>query len=316
MTFAIFAICVSLVILYFSANWLVQGGASFAKRLGVSPLIIGLTMVSFGTSAPELVVSIQSSMQGQGALSLGNVLGSNLFNIGIILGVSAMIYPLFVKKQLFKLDAPVMIVSTILFLITFRNGKLNFWEAAIYMTGFVTYIGYLIYKTLKSKKRGIKESEDSDFSMTRHWSIDWLLIIVGLVGLVYGSDLLVDNSIIVARTWGMSEAMIGLTIVAVGTSMPELATSIVAALKKQADIAIGNVMGSNIFNILLIIGTAGLINPIETHEIDLFDGLYLLGITLLLFVFMLLRRNINRAEGFVLFLLYLIYFAYKLFFAS
>ena len=314
MTFAIFAIIASLVILYFSANWLVQGGASFAKRLGVSPLIIGLTVVSFGTSAPELVVSVQSSMQGQGALSLGNVLGSNLFNIGIILGVSAMIYPLLVKKQLFKLDVPVMIISTVLFLITFRNGNLNFWESAIYMTAFIVYIGYLIYKALKTKG-AVAEEEDSNFKLTKHWAIDWLLIIVGLVGLVYGSDLLVENSIFMARIWGMSEAMIGLTIVAVGTSMPELATSIVAAVKKQADIAIGNVVGSNIFNILLIIGTAGLIHPIETKEINLFDGVYLLGITLVLFFFMRIRRNINRIEGFILFCLYLVYFAYKLFFA-
>lgn len=315
MTFAIFAIIASLVILYFSANWLVQGGASFAKRLGISPLIIGLTVVSFGTSAPELVVSVQSSMQGQGALSLGNVLGSNLFNIGIILGVSAMIYPLLVKKQLFKLDVPVMIVSTILFLITFRNGSLNFGEAAIYMTAFIAYIGYLIYKAMKTKG-SVAEDEDSDFKLTKHWAMDWLLIAVGLVGLIYGSDLLVKNSVFVARIWGMSEAMIGLTIVAVGTSMPELATSIVAALRKQADIAIGNVVGSNIFNVLLIIGTAGLINPIETKQINLFDGLYLLGITLTLFFFMRIRRNINRTEGCILFLLYLVYFAHKLFIAA
>lgn len=311
MILAILLILLSLVILYFAANWLVQGGASFAKRLGVSPLIIGLTVVSFGTSAPELVVSVQSSIAGQGALSLGNVLGSNLFNVGVILGISAIIYPLVVKKQLFKLDVPVMIASTVLFLVTFYDGKLTFFEAAIYMSAFVLYIGYLIYKAMKTKDDEI-EDPTSEFKVTKHWAIDWLMIIVGLVGLIYGSDLLVDNSVFVATEWGMSEALIGLTIVAVGTSMPELATSIVAAMKKQTDIAVGNVVGSNIFNILLIIGTAGLIKPIETQDINMFDGVYLLAVTLILFVFMRIRRDINRVEGGILFALYLLYFAYKL----
>lgn len=305
-------ILLALAILYFCANWLVQGGSSLAKRLGISPLIIGLTVVSFGTSAPELVVSVQAALAGQSALSLGNVVGSNLFNIGIILGISAMIYPLLVKKQLFKLDTPMMIGSTLLFLVTFYDGKLSRWEVAIYLLIFVSYLGYLLYKGIKEKS---DEEEESTIVLTKHWLIDIALIVLGLVGLVYGSDLLVKHSVIVARQWGMSEALIGLTIVAAGTSMPELATSVVAALKKQSDIAIGNVVGSNIFNTLLIIGVSGAIKPIETPDINFLDGFYLLAITLVLFLFMKLRRNINRVEGVLLFAIYLGYFFIKLFLA-
>ncbi|MDD3788298.1 MAG: calcium/sodium antiporter [Petrimonas sp.] len=302
-------ILLSLVILYFGANWLVQGGASLAARLGVSPLIIGLTIVSFGTSAPELVVSVGSALAGQSALSIGNVLGSSTFNIGVILGVSAIIYPLLVKKQLFKLDVPVMLGSTVLFLVTFIDGKITFWEALTYLIVFVIYMTYIIFTSLKSKK---KDDDEESFQKTKHWLIDVALIGVGLAGLIFGSDLLVKNSVILAKHWGMSEALIGLTIVAIGTSMPELATSVVAALKKQSDIAIGNVVGSNIFNILLILGAAGVISPIQTKDINLLDSVYLLLLSVVLFFFMRMRRNINRVEGTVLFLMYIGYFLYKL----
>lgn len=309
MIIAILLILLSLVILYFAADWLVLGGASLAQRLGVSPLIVGLTVVSFGTSAPELLVSIQSSLSGQGALAVGNVVGSNMFNIGIILGVSALIYPLLVKRQLFKVDVPVMIIATVAFLITFRNGKLNFLEGVVFLVIFVSYMLYLIYKAMKDKHQ---TQSESGFKTTKHWLIDISLIVVGLIGLVHGSDLLVKNSVLVAREWGMSEALIGLTIVAAGTSMPELATSVVAALKKHSDIAIGNVVGSNIFNVLLILGTAGVIMPVETSDINLFDGIYLLVTTLILFFFMKARRSISRLEGLVLVVVYFIYFFYKL----
>ncbi len=302
----------SLVVLYFAANWLVLGGSSLAKRLGVSPLIIGLTVVSFGTSAPELVVSVQASLAGQGALSIGNVVGSNFFNIGVILGISALIYPLLVKKQLFKLDVPVMIGATVLFLITFYDGKLTTFEAVIYL---VLFVVYMIFLTIMSLRKESPVADDVDtFKLTKHWAMDILFIVLGLGGLIFGSDLLVNNSVMVATRLGMSEALVGLTIVAAGTSMPELATSVVAAMKKNSDIAIGNVVGSSVFNILLIMGVAGTIKPIETADINMIDGLYLLAFTLLLFVFMRLRRNINRVEGALLFVIYLIYFFYKLFF--
>lgn len=302
-------IIVSLVILYFGAEWLVLGGASLAARLGVSPLIIGLTVVSFGTSAPELVVSVNSALAGQSALAVGNVIGSNIFNVGVILGISAIIYPLLAKRQLFKLDVPVLLFSTVLFLLTFIDGKISSVEALVYLLLFAGYMSYLIYSSIKKKNA---DEDETAFKKTKHWLIDALLIIIGLTGLIFGSDMLVDNAVVLAKFWGMSEALIGLTIVAIGTSMPELATSVVAALKKQSDIAIGNVVGSNIFNLLLILGAAGVINPIRTPDINLVDSLFLLGLTVVLFVFMRLRRNVNRQEGAILFILYLGYFFYKL----
>lgn len=309
---------VSLVILYFSAEGLVSGASSLAKRIGISPLVIGLTIVSVGTSAPELVVSVKAALNGQSALSIGNVLGSNFFNIGIILGLSALIYPLAVKRQLLKLDVPVMILTTLLFFLFFLDSIISRIEAFIFIVMFVSYTVYLL---ISSKKKNIK-TQDSDsekemhleeeIRLNKHWTLDILLIGVGLLGLVYGSDLLVENAVIIAARLGMSEAMIGLTIVAAGTSMPELATSVVAAVKKRADIAIGNVVGSNIFNILLILGVAGLIQPISAPDINYVDSLFVIGISLLLWIFMKQGTRITRWQGAAFILFYLVYFSIKL----
>ena len=309
---------VSLVILYFSAEGLVSGASSLAKRIGISPLVIGLTIVSVGTSAPELVVSVKAALNGQSALSIGNVLGSNFFNIGIILGLSALIYPLAVKRQLLKLDVPVMILAALLFFLFFLDSIISRIEALIFIVMFVSYTVYLL---ISSKKKNIK-TQDSDsekeirleeeIRLNKHWTLDILLIGVGLLGLVYGSDLLVENAVIIAARLGMSEAMIGLTIVAAGTSMPELATSVVAAVKKRADIAIGNVVGSNILNILLILGVAGMIQPISAPDINYIDSLFVIGISLLLWIFMKRGTRITRWQGVAFILFYLVYFSVKL----
>ena len=300
---------VSLVILYFGAEWLVSGASSFAARLGVSPLIIGLTIVSMGTSAPELVVSVKAAMNGQSALSIGNVLGSNLFNVGIILGISALIYPLAIKRQLLKFDAPVMVLTAVLFFVLFLDGKISYPEALIFVFLFLAYMAYLFVTSLKNKHRA--GEGDEVIKQFKHWAIDVLLIALGFAGLVYGSNLLVDNAIIIAQKLGMSEALIGLTIVAVGTSMPELATSVVAALKKRSDIAIGNVVGSNIFNLLLILGVAGVIYPIETPDINIMDSLFVVGISALLWFFMKIGTRVRRWQGTIFLGVYLVYFLIK-----
>ncbi|WP_436416415.1 calcium/sodium antiporter [Petrimonas sp.] len=300
---------ISLVILYFGAEWLVSGASSFAARLGVSPLIIGLTIVSMGTSAPELVVSVKAAMSGQSALSIGNVLGSNLFSIGIILGISALIYPLAVKRQLLKFDVPVMVITSLLFLLLFIDGKISFLEAFIFVFLFVAYMAYLFVTSLKNKN--VVSEDEEPIKLYKHWIIDVSLIAVGLIGLVYGSNLLVDNAIIIAQKLGMSEALIGLTIVAAGTSMPELATSVVAAMKKRSDIAIGNVVGSNIFNLLLILGVAGLIYPIETQDINIIDSLFMLGISVMLWAFMKIGTRIRRWQGVIFLGVYFLYFFIK-----
>lgn len=302
---------ISLVILYFGAEWLVGGASSLAARLKVSPLIIGLTIVSMGTSAPELVVSIKAAMAGQSALSIGNVLGSNLFNTALILGVSAFIVPLVVKRQLLKVDVPVMIIATVVFLVMFLDGELSAIESWILLAMFAAYMTYLFVTSLKNKDKQ-DASQESAIRIYKHWVIDILLLGLGLAGLVYGSDLLVKNAIIIAQKLGMSEAMIGLTIVAAGTSIPELATSVVAAIKRHSDIAIGNVVGSNTFNLLLILGTAGAIYPIKTPDINIIDSLFLLGVSLALLLFMKMGTRINRWQGAIFLLMYASYYIIKL----
>lgn len=303
---------ISLVILYFGAEGLVSGASSLAKRIGISPLVIGLTIVSIGTSAPELVVSVKAALNGQSALSIGNVLGSNFFNIGLILGLAALIYPLSVKRQLLKLDVPVMVLTAVLFFLFFLDSRISRIEAVIFILLFVSYTVYLLFSSKKKNTKSKNQGDEDEIRLSKHWLIDVLFIGVGLAGLVYGSDLLVENATIIAERLGMSEAMIGLTIVAAGTSMPELATSVVAAIKKRADIAIGNVVGSNIFNILLILGVAGVIQPISTPDINYVDSLFVIGISVMLWLFMKRSTRITRWQGVAFILFYLVYFSIKL----
>lgn len=301
----------SLVILYYGAEGLVFGASSLAKRLGVSALVIGLTIVSIGTSMPELVVSIKAALVGQSALSIGNVLGSNMFNIGIILGLSAIIYPLAVKRQLLKFDVPVMILTSVLFLLLFLDSVISRFDAVLMIVLFVSYVGYLMITSKREQKSGADIEEDN-IKISKHWLLDIVFIVVGLLALVFGSDLLVVNSIIIAERMGMSEAMIGLTIVAAGTSMPELATSVVAAIKKRSDIAVGNIVGSNIFNILLILGVTGAIHPISTPDINYMDTLFVVLLGIVLWLFMKMGSTIKRWQGVAFILLYIAYFYIKL----
>lgn len=301
----------SFVILYYGAEGLVFGASSLAKRLGISALVIGLTIVSIGTSMPELLVSIKAAMNGQSAISIGNALGSNLFNIGIILGLSAIIYPLLAKKQLLKFDVPVMILTSVLFLLLFLDSKISRIEAILMVILFLSYTTYLLVSSKRKHNINPNRDEDDDIKLTKHWALDILFIVVGLVALVWGSDLLVVNAIIIAERLGMSEAMIGLTIVAAGTSMPELATSAVAAFKKRSDIAIGNIVGSNIFNILLILGVAGIIQPISTPDINYIDALVVVALGVLLWLFMKMSASIRRWQGVVFIVLYVLYIIFK-----
>lgn len=301
----------SFVILYYGAEGLVFGASSLAKRLGISALVIGLTIVSIGTSMPELLVSIKAAMNGQSAISIGNALGSNLFNIGITLGLSAIIYPLLAKKQLLKFDVPVMILTSVLFLLLFLDSKISRIEAILMVILFLSYTTYLLVSSKRKHNINPNRDEDDDIKLTKHWALDILFIVVGLVALVWGSDLLVVNAIIIAERLGMSEAMIGLTIVSAGTSMPELATSAVAAFKKRSDIAIGNIVGSNIFNILLILGVAGIIQPISTPDINYIDALVVVALGVLLWLFMKMSASIRRWQGVVFIVLYVLYIIFK-----
>lgn len=306
MLIPVLLVAASLVVLYFGADFLVKGSASLAVRFGISPLVVGLTVVAFGTSAPELLVSVQSALEGNPGIAVGNVMGSNIFNVCAILGISAMICPLRVNPRLIRLDVPVMLVATLLFVGIFRNGSFGRWAGILFFAGICAYTIYCVYKA----KRGEAVEGDEEIKPTKSWMLDVVLVIAGLALLVWGSGLLVDNAVIIAKALGWSEAVIGLTIVAAGTSMPELATSVVAALKKRTDIAIGNVIGSNIFNLLAVLGLTATIAPVETNQINWTDMLVMLGTSLLLLPFMRTGFKIGRGEGVVLFVIYIAYTLY------
>lgn len=293
----------SLMVLYIGAGWLVQGGSALALKANISPLVIGLTIVAFGTSAPELAVSLGATLRGQGDIAIGNIVGSNIFNIGVILGVSATICPLQVKKQLLRIDIPIMLAATILFTILFWNGTLGRMEGLFFLTGIIIYTLFSLLYSRKQEEEPNLELEEQP----KHWAVDTLTIIGGLVVLVFASRLLVDNAVSIAKELGVSEAVIGLTIVAAGTSMPELATSVVAAYKHKTDIAIGNIVGSNLFNILAIAGSCSLMHPIEAKNVNYIDLLVMLAISILLLPLMKSGQKISRTEGAALILIYVIY---------
>lgn len=297
-----------IVLLYYGAEFLIKGGVSIALKLKIPVLVIGLTLVAFGTSAPELVVSIDASLKGNGDISIGNVLGSNICNIALILGLSAVIAPLTVQKKLLKFDLPLLtICSTAFVLFCYFSSGITRWQGAIFFAGIIAYTVYSIYS---GKKSG--SDADSEVSASKIYSY-WLAAIFvagGLAGLICGAKLFVNSAIFIARAGGISDAVIGLTVVALGTSLPELATSVVAAIKGEQDIAIGNVIGSNIFNILCILGIAPLISPAYAPEINVVDLLTMLFTTVILFPIMRSNWKINRLEGAFLLLIYIAYTAF------
>lgn len=300
-----------LVLLYFGAEGLVRGSSSIALRLGVSPLLIGLTVVAFGTSAPELVVSLKAALMGQGDISVGNVVGSNICNIGLILGLSALIVPIKVASQIVRVDTPIMIAVTALALVLLYDGRLSRMEG-IFL--FVLLVAYLIFSIILAKKKpadalSAEFSEEIKLSK-RGLAVDLAMVIGGLVMLVFGARFLVDSAIEIARAVGLSEAVIGLTIVAIGTSLPELATSLVAAWKKEADIAVGNVVGSNIFNILGILGISAVVTPLSSTGITGIDLGLMMAFAMALLLFARTGYQVTRGEGLVMLMGYTMFLAW------
>lgn len=295
-----------LVLLYFGADWLVRGGASLAVRWGVTPLLVGLTVVAYGTSAPELVVSCMAALKGQGALAIGNAVGSNIFNLGVILGLTALIYPLRVQFQLLKLDTPVMLGAALLFLVFFLDGAIQRWEALVFLT---TIVGYTVVN-VRVARRQATANVQAEFAEgipqpCNSARKDTGLILAGLAALVIGSKLFVAGAVDLARLLRLSEAVIGLTIVAAGTSLPELASSLMAAWRKQPDIALGNVIGSNIYNLLAILGVSGVLaGPLEGQGVSLTDGLVMLGVSGVLAVIAWTGFQLRRWEGALLLAIY------------
>ncbi len=300
-------ILASLLLLYFGASWLVNGASSLATKLGVSPLVIGLTVVAFGTSTPELEVSIQAALSGSGGIAVGNVVGSNIFNIGVILGISALCYPIRVQTAVFRFDIPIMLLVALSFLLFFFNHEISRLEGVILVVSAVLYTWFVIRHSQKDAHAAVNEEFQEGLPKVRSGWMDLLFIVLGLGVLILGSNLLVDSAVRVAQLFGVSDAVIGLTIIAAGTSMPELATSVVAALKKQSDIAVGNVVGSNIYNILIILGVSSLITPIQSPDLGLRDSLVMVGISILLVPLVRTGFVLQRWEGAVLLLFYAVY---------
>lgn len=289
-----------LVLLIVGADLLVKGAARLAAAFGIPSLVIGLTVVAFGTSAPELAVSVKAAFAGEAELAVANVVGSNIVNVLLILGVSAVILPLMISKQLIRQDVPIMVLLSLLLAFMVQDGQLSKIEAGVLAAGLLSYTWFLFWQ---GKKQGVEVVDDEVAEMLQQPKPAWqslLLVVAGLVLLVLGSGWLVDSAVQLATAWGVSEAVIGLTIVAIGTSMPEMVTSIVAAIKGERDIAVGNVVGSNIFNILCVLGISGLVSPVPLlvgDQLAQLDIPVMLAVALLCVPFFFAGAILNRIEG-------------------
>ncbi len=307
---------IGFVLLIKGADVFVEGASSIAKKFNVPSMIIGLTIVAMGTSAPEAAVSITSSLAGQNDMSVANVVGSNFFNILVVLGVSSIIAKLPVQKDTIKKDTPFLILVSALLLIFGINLKIGRIEGLALLVLFT----YFLVNTIKSAKNA-SESDSSEtgetaiaIETTSEISLPKTILVslVGIAGIVVGGDMVVDAATSIATSFGMSANLVGLTIVAVGTSLPEFVTSIVAIKKGETEIAIGNVIGSNLFNILLVLGLAAVINPISMSMLAFIDIIFMVLITILLYVFMKKKSSLVKSQGIILVVLYIAYMAYTI----
>jgi cation:H+ antiporter len=313
-----------LVLLVVGAEFLVNGASKVAGILGISPLIIGLTVVAYGTSAPEMTVSVISSFSGQADIAVGNVVGSNIFNVLFILGISSLLTPLVVSQQIVRSDVPILIGVSILLLFFGLDGKISRVDGIIFFTGILTYTLSLIYQSRRQIKNNQNNQDNEGDEFDREYTLReskspllWLkniaLIIGGLALLVVGSQLLVRSATTIAQALGVSDLLIGLTIVAIGTSLPELATSVAASLKGERDIAVGNVLGSNIFNILAVLGVSGIVSPdglIVSDAVIRFDIPIAIAVAVACLPIFASGNRIDRWEGFLFTLYYVAYTIY------
>jgi cation:H+ antiporter len=312
---AILLLLIGFVLLIKGADVMVEGASSLAKRLGVSTLVIGLTVVAFGTSAPELVVSLISSVQGSGDITIGNLLGSSIANILLILGVSAAIYPLAVKRGTVWKEIPLALLAAVMVAVMASDGlidgrgfsEISRIDGLVLLAFFVIFL-YYTYGLAKAKPSGQVHTKVANRTLSR--SI--LMVVVGSGGLVLGGKWAVDGAVALARLLGASDALIGLTVVAIGTSLPELATSAVAALKKDVDIAVGNVIGSNIFNLFWVMGISGTISALPFSSNLFIDALMTIGVSVMVFALMFIgkRHVLERRQGVLFLMLYVAYIGY------
>lgn len=297
------------------ADLFVEGASSIAKKFNVPSMVIGLTIVAMGTSAPEAAVSITSSLAGQNDMSVANIVGSNFFNILIVLGVSSIIAKLPVEKGTIKKDAPFLLLVTALLLLFGLNLNISRIEGLILLAVFT----YFLVDTIKSAKKGSQETANEaattmDVEVTEQSSMlkTILLSIIGVVGIVLGGDMVVNSATNIATSFGMSANLVGLTIVAIGTSLPEFVTSVIATKKGETEIAIGNIIGSNIFNILFVLGLATTISPITISTFALIDIIFMVAITVLLYFFMKKDNSLVKSQGIIFLVVYVAYMAYTI----
>lgn len=310
----ILLITVGMALLIFSANWLVEGASSIAARLGIAPLTIGLTVVAFGTSMPELVVNVMASLGGNSGLAIGNVVGSNTINIFLILGIAALVRPLNVQSKTVRVEIPFSLLAAVVLFIMANDMLFDgMGESVLTRTDGLTLLAFFIiflYYTFRSAKSD-PLAPASEVKQRKLW-LSLVMIFVGIGGLIAGGKVIVDSAVSMAQMLGVSDSLIGLTVVAIGTSLPELATSVVAAYKGNSDIAVGNVVGSNIFNVFFILGLSGTLSPLPFHPSANIDLLVTCLASVLLFVFAVVGpgRRIDRREGAAFVLIYLGYLAY------
>lgn len=302
---AMILLVVGFVMLIKGADWFVDGAAGIAARFGIPQLVIGLTIVAMGTSAPEAAVSITAALTGNAGITIGNVLGSNILNVLLILGITSVIITVPVQKSTVKWEIPFMhVITIVLAFLGFTGGRIERWEGMVLWIFFFIYFVYLF----RMAKNGTEEEEEEMHPM---WQ-QLLMLLVGIACIVIGSDLTVDNATIIAAKLGMDDRLIGLTIVAFGTSLPELVTSVTAAKKGKADIAIGNIVGSNVFNILFVVGTTALITPVAFKTGFIVDSAVTLAAGLFLWIAVMKENKLKRPAGVVMLLGYALYFIYLL----
>ena len=302
-----FFLVLGFVMLVKGADWFVDGAAGIADKFGIPQLVIGLTIVAMGTSAPEAAVSIASALKGNAGITIGNVVGSNIMNILVILGITAVITTIAVAKSTVRIEIPYMLFITALMMVFgYTDGTINFVEGILLWVAFIVYLVYLFRMAMKNK-----EVTEDDEEKKPVWML-LLLAVVGVVLVVKGSDVTVDAATKIAQAAGLTERIIGLTIVAFGTSLPELVTSVSAARKGKADIAIGNIVGSNIFNILFVVGTTALITPVIFEKTFLIDSVIAIAAGVLLWLGVFKDQKLKRPVGIVMLISYAAYFVYLL----
>ena len=307
-----------IVLLIKGADYFVDGASSIARTLHVSPMLIGLTIVAFGTSSPEATVSIIAAVEGNAGVAIGNVVGSNIFNITFVVGITALLNPLKVENETIRKEIPFTLLASVTLLVLISDMTLQFFgvnsitrsDGLVFLLIFAVFM-YYIFEVAKNSRDKIKEESGMDEkAVSTSWIKKLIFTVGGLLAIIFGGDLVVDNATVIAYSFGMSETLVGLTIVAVGTSLPELITSITAAVKKESDIALGNIVGSNIFNILFVLGVSSVISPLAVDSKIFIDVILMIILTIILLIFSRTSFQVGRREGSFLVVAYLIYMAY------